>query len=102
MSRSRHTEAQMIGALKQLEAGRKVEDVAREVGVSKHTIYAWKAKYGGMEVSQAQEAKQLRDENTRTGGPLKPGFGLSGAVRPLVRVFASSIPTRSLLSLTAG
>src|SRR5690242_17057340 len=65
MSKSRHTEAEMIGALKQLEAGRKTEDVAREVGVSKHTIYAWKAKYGGMEVSQAQEAKQLRDENTR-------------------------------------
>jgi putative transposase len=65
MSKSRHTEAQMIGALKQLEAGRKAEDVAREVGVSKHTIYAWKAKYGGMSVSEAQEAKQLRDENTR-------------------------------------
>jgi putative transposase len=65
MSKSRHTEAQMIGALKQLEAGRKAEDVAREVGVSKHTIYAWKTKYGGMDVSQAQEAKQLRDENTR-------------------------------------
>jgi len=65
MSRSRHTEAQMIGALKQVEAGRAVEDVAREVGVSKHTLYAWKAKYGGMDVSQAQEAKQLRDENTK-------------------------------------
>jgi len=65
MSKSRHTEAEMIGALKQLEAGRKAEDVARGVGVSKHTIYAWKAKYGGMDVSQAQEAKQLRDENTR-------------------------------------
>jgi putative transposase len=65
MSVSKHTEAQIIGALKQLEAGRKAEDVAREVGVSKHTIYAWKAKYGGMDVSQAQEAKQLRDENTR-------------------------------------
>lgn len=65
MSKSRHSEAEMIGALKQLEAGRKAEDVAREVGVSKHTIYAWKAKYGGMDVSQAQEAKQLRDENTR-------------------------------------
>lgn len=65
MSKSKHTEAQMIGALKQLEAGRKAEDVAREVGVSKHTIYAWKAKYGGMDVSEAQEAKQLRDENTR-------------------------------------
>jgi putative transposase len=55
----------MIGARKQLEAGRKAEDVAREVGVSKHTIYAWKAKYGGMDVSQAQEAKKLRHENTR-------------------------------------
>jgi putative transposase len=65
MSKSRHTEAEMIGALKQLEAGRKAEDVAREVGVSKHTIYAWEAKCGGMDVSQAQEAKQLRDENTR-------------------------------------
>jgi putative transposase len=65
MSKSRHSEAQMIGALKQLEAGRKAEDVAREVGVSKHTIDAWKAKYDGMDVSQAQEAKQLRDENTR-------------------------------------
>jgi len=55
----------MFGALKQREAGRKVEDVAREVGVSKPTMYAWKAKYGGMDVSEAQEAKQLRDENTR-------------------------------------
>jgi len=54
-----------VRALKQVEAGRKVEDVAREVGVSKHTLYAWKAKYGGMDVSQAQEAKQLRDENTK-------------------------------------
>ncbi len=55
----------MIAALKQVEAGRVVEDVAREVGVSEHTLYTWKAKYGGMEVSQAQEAKQLRDENAR-------------------------------------
>jgi putative transposase len=65
MSRSRHTEAEMIEALKQVEAGRKVEDVAREVGVSKHTLYAWKAKYGGMDVKEAQEVKQLRDENGR-------------------------------------
>ena len=50
----------MIGALKQLEAGRKAEDVAREVGVSKHTIYAWKAKYGGMDVSQATRGYSLR------------------------------------------
>ena len=65
MSRTKHTEAEIIAALKQVEAGRKAEDVAREAGVSKHTIYAWKAKYGGMDVSEAQEAKQLRDENAR-------------------------------------
>ena len=65
MSKGKHSEAQMIGALKQVEAGRAVEDLAWEYGVSKHTIYAWKAKYGGMDVSQVQEAKQLRDENTK-------------------------------------
>ena len=65
MGKGRHSEAQMIAALKQVEAGRATEDVAREYGVSKHTIYAWKSKYGGMEVSEAQEVKQLREENAR-------------------------------------
>jgi putative transposase len=65
VSKSKHSEAQIIAALKQVEAGRTVEEVARECGVSKHTMYAWKAKYGGMDVSEAQEVKQLRDENSR-------------------------------------
>jgi putative transposase len=65
MSRGKHTEAQMIEALKQVEGGRSVEEVGRQYGVSKHTIYGWKAKYGGMDVSEAQEVKQLRDENAR-------------------------------------
>ena len=65
MSRGKHSEAEMIAALKQVEAGRKVEDVAREVGVSKHTLYAWKAKYGGLEVNEAQRLRQLEDENGR-------------------------------------
>ena len=65
MSKSKHSEAAIIGVLKQVEAGRKVEDVAREQGVSKHTIYAWKSKYGGMDVNEAQEVKQLREENGR-------------------------------------
>ena len=63
MSKSKHTEAQIIAALKQVEAGRTVDDVARECGVSKHTIYAWKAKFGGMEASEAQKLRQLEDEN---------------------------------------
>jgi putative transposase len=65
MSKSAHTEAQMIGAVKQVEAGRKAEEVAREMSVSKHTIYAWKQKYGGLDVAEAQELKALRDENAR-------------------------------------
>jgi putative transposase len=65
MSKSNHTEAQIIEALKQVEAGRSAGEVGRQYGVSKHTIYAWKAKYGGMDVSEAQEVKQLRDENAR-------------------------------------
>lgn len=53
------------GALQQVDAGRTAADVGREMGVSAATIYAWKAKYGGMNVSETQEAKQLRDENAR-------------------------------------
>ena len=65
MSKGKHSEAQIIAVLKQVEAGRKTEEVAREQGVSKHTIYGWKAKYGGLDVSEAQEVKQLREENAR-------------------------------------
>ncbi len=53
----------MIAAVKQMEAGRKAEDVAREVGVSAHTIYAWKSKYGGMDASEAQEADAALDRS---------------------------------------
>ena len=65
MSKSKHSEAQIIAALKQVEAGRTAEDVARECGVSKHTIYGWKARFGGMEVNDAQRLRSLEDENSR-------------------------------------
>ena len=65
MPKSKHSEAAILTALKQLDAGRSAVDVAREVGVSQHTIYAWKSKYGGMNVTEIQEAKHLRDENAR-------------------------------------
>ena len=65
MGRSRHTEAQIIAALKQVEAGRTVDDVALECGVSQATIYTWKSKYGGLEVSEAQRLRALEDENSR-------------------------------------
>ena len=51
MKKGKHTEEQIIGVLKQVEAGRTVKEVARELGVSEATIYTWKSKYGGMEVS---------------------------------------------------
>ena len=65
MSKRKLNTEQIIGVLKQLEAGRTAADMAREIGVSKHTIYAWKAKYGGMEVKEAEELRSLREENHR-------------------------------------
>lgn len=65
MKKSRFHEEQIIGILKQHEAGQKVVDLAREHGVSEATIYIWKSKYGGMEVSEAQRLRALDDENRR-------------------------------------
>jgi putative transposase len=65
MKKSRHSEEQIIGVLKQMEAGRKVGELAREVGVSEATLYTWKSKYGGMEVNEARRLRELEDENRR-------------------------------------
>ncbi len=65
MKKGRHSEEQIIGVLKQMEAGRKVAEVAREVGVSEATLYTWKSKYGGMEVSEARRLRALEEENRR-------------------------------------
>jgi len=65
MSKRKCSEVEMIGALKQMEAGRSAAEVGRELGVSKRTVYAWKAKYGGMTVGKAQHLWQLEDENGR-------------------------------------
>lgn len=65
MKKSRHSEEKIIAAVKQLEGGRKAADVARELGVSQQTLYAWKSKYGGMQVSDAKRLRQLEDENRR-------------------------------------
>jgi putative transposase len=65
MKKSKYTEAQIIGAVKQVEAGRAARDVGRELGVTDQTLYNWKSKYGGMEVSDAQRLRELEDENRR-------------------------------------
>ena len=65
MKKTKHTEEKIIGAVKQMESGRPVKEIAREMGVTDQTLYNWKSKYGGMDVSEAQEVKQLREENAR-------------------------------------
>lgn len=65
MKKSRHSEEKIIAAVKQMEAGRKAAEVAREMGVSEATMYAWKAKFGGMQVNDAKRLRQLEDENRR-------------------------------------
>ena len=59
MKKGRFTEEQIIGILKQHEAGRKAPELARENGVCTATMYTWKSKFGGMEVSDAQRLKHL-------------------------------------------
>ena len=65
MKKSRFTEEQIIAVLKEVEAGAKLKDVIRRVGVTEQTYYRWKSKYGGMEVSDAKKLKGLEDENRR-------------------------------------
>lgn len=65
MRRSRFTEEQIIGILKEHEGGISVADLCRKHGVSDASIYKWKAKFGGMEVSEARRLRTLEDENAR-------------------------------------
>ena len=62
---SRFSEEQIIGILKQSEVGAKTADLCRQYGISAATFYAWRGKYGGMEVSEAKRLKQLEDENSK-------------------------------------
>lgn len=65
MKRARFTEEQIIGVLREHEVGAKTADLARKHGVSEATLYNWKAKYGGMDVSEAKRLKQLEEENAK-------------------------------------
>jgi putative transposase len=65
MKKVRYSEDQIIGVLKEAEAGMPIGELCRKHGISDATYYNWKAKYGGMTVSEAKKMKQLEDENRR-------------------------------------
>ena len=65
MKRKRYTEEQIIGMLKEHEAGVTIEELSRKYGVAKSSLQRWKSKFGGMEVSDAKKLRELETENTK-------------------------------------
>ena len=65
MKKTRFTEEQIISALREHAAGGKTTEICRKLGVTAHTLYRWKAKYGGMEVSDARRLRELEEENRK-------------------------------------
>ena len=61
--KKRYTEEQIIKALKEHDAGAKVEDICRQLGISNGTFYNWRSKYGGLEVNEAKRLRELESEN---------------------------------------
>lgn len=65
MKKSRFTESQIVGALKEHEAGKRAEDICRDLSINRNTFYNWKKKYGGMESQDLKRLKELEEENRR-------------------------------------
>jgi putative transposase len=65
MKRARFSEEQIIGMLKEAEAGAKVSELCRQHGISDATFYTWRSKYGGLEISEMRRLRQLEEENRR-------------------------------------
>jgi putative transposase len=84
MKRSRFSDEQIIGILKEQEAGAPTADVCRRHGISSATFYKWKAKYGGLDVSEARRLKALEDENARLKKLLAESMLNEAALRDLL------------------
>lgn len=65
MKKTRYTEEQVIGAIKEHEAGAKVNDLCRKLGISSGTFYNWRSKYAGLEVNEAKRLRELETENNK-------------------------------------
>ena len=84
MKRQRFTEEQIIGILREQDAGAKVADLARKHGISEATLYNWKAKYGGLDVSEVKRLKALEDENVKLKKILADQMLETAALRELL------------------
>lgn len=84
MKRKRFSEEQIIGVLREHGSGAKAADLARKHGVSEATLYNWKAKYGGMEVSDAKRLRSLEEENTKLKKLLADQMLEASALRELL------------------
>ena len=85
MKRKQFTEQQIIGILKEHEAGAAVADLSRRHGVSEQSIYRWKAKFGGMEVSDAKRLKEIEQENGRLKRLLADAMLDNAALKEIAR-----------------
>ena len=85
MKRKRFTEDQIIAVLREHEAGAKTGDLARRHGISEATLYNWRAKYGGMDVSDARRLKQLEAENAKLKKALAESVLDAAALRDLLQ-----------------
>lgn len=65
MKKTRYTEEQIIGAIKEHEAGAKIDDLCRKLGISSGTFYNWRSKYAGLEVNEAKRLRELETENNK-------------------------------------
>ncbi len=84
MKKKRFTEEQIIAVLREHEAGMKTGDLARKHGISEATIYNWKAKFGGMEVSEAKRLRALEEENGKLKRLLADSLLDNAALKELV------------------
>jgi putative transposase len=84
MKRGRFSEEQIIGVVREHEAGGKAAELARKHGISEATLYNWKAKYGGLDVSEAKRLRTLEEENRKLKKPLAESMLDNAALKELL------------------